>query len=339
MTPAQDYKPFRQAVLSRDELRQLSELRPSRAIVNAAANWLVILAAWAVVAAVPAWWTVIPAIVVIGTRYYALAIIGHDGLHRRLFPTQAANDLFNDVVVIGAIGAITRINRVNHIEHHRITAHSNDPDRHKYLHDDKEVTLPFLLFLTGLANVWPTVRNIFLRGGGNGRNTSSGSGHATGTTERHGRRDILIIVGWQVLLFGGLTYFIGWWAYPVVWILPVYVFAYLGDLLRVFCEHSMLTSDAHADLHKRMIHYDSNWLERQFFAPNNMNCHIAHHLWPSIPYYNLPAAEAKVRDWAARHDHEGQMQWRPSYVLYLLEYFHWRRARGPNVGYEASGSA
>ena len=111
----------------------------------------------------PSWLTVVPAILIVGTRYYALAIIGHDGLHRRVFPDQWTNDLFNDLLIMGPIGAITRVNRLNHIEHHRITASAVDPDRHKYLHDGKEPTFPFLVFLTGLANVWPTIRNVFLR--------------------------------------------------------------------------------------------------------------------------------------------------------------------------------
>ncbi len=86
----------------------------------------------------PSWLTVVPAILIVGTRYYALAIIGHDGLHRRMFPDQWTNDLFNDLLIMGPIGAITRVNRLNHIEHHRITASTADPDRHKYLHDGKE---------------------------------------------------------------------------------------------------------------------------------------------------------------------------------------------------------
>jgi fatty acid desaturase len=315
---SQGYHPFRQTILSRDELRALSTLRPVRAVVNTLVNWLVIVGAWTLVAVLPSWWTVVAAILVVGTRYYALAIIGHDGLHRRVFPDQWTNDLVNDLLIMGPIGAITRVNRLNHIEHHRITASAVDPDRHKYVHEGKEPTLPFLVFLTGFANMVPTIRNIFF---GKRRTAEAARQPAS---ESYKLRDIVILLAWQALLIIGLSYAIGWWAYPVLWLMPVYLFAYRADLVRVFCEHSMMQSDEIADQSLRMVHYDSNWLELQFFAPNNMNCHVAHHLWPGIPYYNLPLAEAKVRSWDIENGSNGQIIWRGSYCAYLVAYFFWR---------------
>jgi fatty acid desaturase len=48
-----------------------------------------------------------------------------------------------------------------------------------------------------------------------------------------------------------------------------------------------------------------------------MNYHTAHHLWPSIPYYNLPQADREIRDLPAAAD----LEWRGTYVGYLLQYF------------------
>lgn len=318
---SENYHPYRQVILSREELRELSMVKPSIAAIGAVRDWLVILAVWFLVAQYPVWWVVVLSIVIIGTRYYSLAIIGHDGLHRRLFKDPRHNDLFNDLLIMGPIGAITRVNRINHIEHHRVTAHANDPDRHKYLHEGKEPTIPFLFFLTGLSNLWPTVRNVFF--GGKADRTPDRV-----PKPRYSWRDLVILAAWQICLIAGLSWFVGWWAYVVLWLLPVYLFAYRADLVRVFCEHSMLISDDQADAHLRMVHFDSNWLERQFFAPNNMNCHIAHHLWPGIPYYNLPIAEAKVREWDRDGGSNGKIEWRKSYVRYLVDYFTWRRSAG-----------
>jgi fatty acid desaturase len=318
---SENYYPYRQTILSRAELRALSTPKPIIAVRGAIWNWFVILSAWCLVAALPTWWIVIFAIVVVGTRYYSLSIIGHDGLHRRLFEDRRHNDLFNDLVIMGPIGAITRVNRINHIEHHRVTAQANDPDRHKYLHDGKEPTFPFLFFLTGLSNLWPTARNIFLSRG-------SGAAPSGFSKPRYLPRDVAILAVWQIGLILGLSLFIGWWAYVVLWLLPVYLFAYRADLVRVFCEHSMLLPDDRADSRLRMVHFESNWVERQFFAPNNMNCHIAHHLWPGIPYHNLPIAEAKVREWDRNGGSKGQIIWRTSYVRYLFDYFVWRRSEG-----------
>jgi fatty acid desaturase len=117
------------------------------------------------------------------------------------------------------------------------------------------------------------------------------------------------------VLIGGLTWAIGWWAYPVLWLLPVFVFTYLGDNLRSFVEHSHPESDAKADEH-RLVTYFSNRLERLFVAPMNMNYHAAHHLWVGIPYYNLPHADRLMRE----HPGSAALEWRRSYLGYLWRY-------------------
>jgi fatty acid desaturase len=48
----------------------------------------------------------------------------------------------------------------------------------------------------------------------------------------------------------------------------------------------------------------------------NMNYHAVHHLWPSIPYYNLPAADREIR---ADGESSG-LEWRGLYLLYLFRY-------------------
>jgi fatty acid desaturase len=195
---SENYQPYRQVILSREELRELSTLKPIIAARDSAWNWLLILSAWCLVAQLPSWWTIALAVLVVGTRCYSLAIIGHDGLHRRLFKNPWHNDLFNDLLIMGPIGAITRVNRTNHIEHHRVTAQATDPDRHKYLHDGKEPTLPFLFFLTGLSNLWPTLRNVFL---------NKGSSSASLQSWKYGLRDLVILALWQAGLVPGAVLF------------------------------------------------------------------------------------------------------------------------------------
>ncbi|HMC11120.1 MAG TPA: hypothetical protein VKH44_07510, partial [Pirellulaceae bacterium] len=44
--------------------------------------------------------------------------------------------------------------------------------------------------------------------------------------------------------------------------------------------------------------------------------HAAHHLWPSIPYYNLPQADLEIR----QHPAAAGIEWRATYFGYLLRY-------------------
>lgn len=320
----QSYDPHRFGILSREQLSGLHRLQPRIVMRDTALAWLGILLAWVAVAHWPVWYVILPAIPVIGTRYYALFIIAHDGLHRRLFDRRRHNDLWNDLLIVAPLGAITRINRINHMRHHRELALPSDTDRYKYTNDDKDETFTFLFFLTGLQYVGRTLRNVLL--------TSKRGEHAElvaavveGEDLHYALRDVLLLAGWQLALIGGLTFAIGWWAYPLLWLLPVYCFAYTADIVRVFCEHSSMSDTAAADRTIRLVSFRSNWLERQFFAPHNMNFHAAHHLWPGIPYYNLPQADRLMRK-------SGKTQgivWRSSYLLHLWRYLHWIRNGQP----------
>jgi fatty acid desaturase len=283
-------------------------------IRDVALCWGVIFATWAAVATWTSWWLVLLAIPIIGTRFYALFIIGHDGLHRRALPGRRANDLFCDLLIFGPIGAITRINNRNHLEHHRTLGTLADPDRHRHACFNKADRPAYVAFLTGLANLLPAVRAVFMKG------SLGGHKHEAPRQEpkpRYQLRDIAILVGCQLVLVAGLTLAIGWWAYPALWMLPLYVHVYLGDLIRSFFEHSHPEADRLADEH-RLITYTSNPVERALLAPMNMNFHAVHHLWPSIPYYNLPAADREAR---AAPQAQGLI-WRGSYLAYGLRY--WR---------------
>jgi fatty acid desaturase len=303
---ADPYQHWRKNLLPIERVRELSTLRPGRVVVDTIRTWAVIFAAWTAVALWTEWWVVLLAIPVIGSRYYALFIIGHDGLHRRLFARRWLNDLYNDLFIIGPIGAITHINDKNHLNHHHYLATDQDPDRHKHGCFNK-ARLPELFgYLSGVTSVFRSVKHVFFN-----------NQAAQADPARHGYtvRDLAILLAWQVLLIGGLTLTIGWWAFPVLWLLPVYVFTFLADNFRTFAEHSYPAPDDDMD-DKRLITFLSHPLERLFVAPMNMNYHAMHHLYPSIPYFHLPTADREARQRPAA----AGLVWRQTYVGYLLSY-------------------
>lgn len=223
------------------------------------------------------------AVFIVGNRYYALFIIGHDAFHRRVFPDVTKNDLFSDLFLLGPIGAIARINKANHLAHHSHLSTDKDPDRNKYSCSEKATHADVVGFLTGLTNIGRSIKSVFFSAG------KRSSDDSNDLSEHYRLQDVFILIGWQVLLIGSLSWFVGWWAYPVLWLAPVYLFTYLGDSARSFCEHAQPFPDEIAD-GKRLIAYHAPWYERAIFSPMNMNFHSAHHLWPSVPYYNLPTS-------------------------------------------------
>jgi fatty acid desaturase len=343
----QPYKPYRGTLLSPQRVRELSMLRPWRAIRDTAWCWAWIVAAWTLVALYPTWWSVLLAIPVIGSRYYALFIIGHDGMHGRVLNNKKQSDLFTDVFLLGPIGAVVHLNAKNHLIHHKTLANDDDPDLPKHGCFNKSDHVELITFLTGLGGVWLTIKNVFLSSLKTPQpsrsnaasspptaSTASDAGDAEPSIERGGYtlRDAVVLLGWQALLVGGLTTAIGygrggrtlldiaalgWWAFPVLWLMPVYIFTYLTNLIRAFLEHAHPEDDDVAD-HHRLTTFLSNPIERLLLAPMNMNYHIAHHLWPSIPYYNLSVADREIRN---KPGSEG-LTWRGSYLACLWEY--WR---------------
>mgnify|MGYP001328502516 CR=1 FL=1 len=312
MSRIDPYGPFRRSLLPPERVRELSRLRPARVIVDTLLCWAVIIGAWTAVALSPSWWMVLLALPVIGTRYYALIIIGHDGLHRRLFRDRKMNDLWNDAFCLAPIGAVTRINNRNHLRHHQYLAPEADPDRHKHACFNKSSIAELVGFLLGVTAVLRSALNVFRPGRSVVGRPADDEDHGA----RHGAREVVIIGTVQALMIGGLTWSIGWWAYPVLWLLPVYAFTFLGDNFRAFAEHSHPEPDAEADEH-RLVTYLSNPVERWFLAPMNMNFHAVHHLWPSIPYYNLPVADREIR----AHPAAAGLEWRRSYLGYLIRYW------------------
>ena len=307
------YARYRYTLLSPTRIRELSTLKPGRTLADIALCWAFIFGALSLVAVHPAWWTVLIAIPVIGNRYYGLFIVGHDGMHRRLFPNIKRNDFWTDLLVLAPIGAITRINNRNHLQHHRNLATLDDPDRHKHGCFNKAERPELLGFLSGLISVWVSGKAVFVTRG----KASQRDAGARPESGSYTLRDFALLSGWFAVLAGGLTWVIGWWAYPLLWLFPVYTFMFLGDNFRSFAEHSHPESDHLADQH-RLITYLSNPIERMFVAPMNMNYHAAHHLWPSIPYYNLPIADQEIRHSSGAIG----LEWRNSYFGYLLRY--WR---------------
>jgi fatty acid desaturase len=278
---------LRRGLLPAERVRELSRLRPGRVVRDIALCWATIVATWLVAARVdqPAF-TVLAALVV-GNRFYALFIIGHDGLHRRLHPRQAVSDLLADLFVMAPIGTITRINNRNHLLHHQHLATEADPDRFKHGSSNKRTRLQLVGYLSSLTSVGTTLAHV-----ANRRSPSAG-GAVARADRRRTPRDLALLVGTQLALLVGLTLLFGWWGYLLMWWVPVFVGTFLADNLRTFAEHGQCSGDAEADAH-RLVTTRPRWLERQLLAPMHMNLHAAHHLWPSIPYYNLPEADAAL---------------------------------------------
>ena len=72
-------------------IRELSRVRPYRAIVSLVSIWAVIGVAIAAAVLIDRWIVSLAAIIVIATRQHALGLIMHDGAHYRVLPSRFWN--------------------------------------------------------------------------------------------------------------------------------------------------------------------------------------------------------------------------------------------------------
>lgn len=305
----QNYYPYRKNLLDKNTLSRLYTLQPIKVIIPTLFSWLIIVICWFYVARnTESLLIIFFAILIIQTQVYSLLIIAHDGLHRRLFYSTKNNDIWNDFFILGSIGIITEINRTNHMNHHKCLSTLDDPDRFKYIFTGRSNESEFIksIFCVGLIST--AIKNVLY------------NKQTHGKIKSYKLRDIFILCTWQILLITLLTLYIRWWAYPLLWLVPCAI-AVCFDLVRVFCEHSEFQeNDSISDSGMRLHSFESNFLERIFFSPHNMNCHIAHHLWPAIPFYNLRKAEKILKKELKNNDF---VTWRKGYLDHLGKYYLW----------------
>jgi len=233
---------------------------------------------------------VVPAMVIIASRQQAFFVLAHDAAHYRMFRQRWLNDLVGRLC--GTVVGITMCTyRVVHRLHHNHLYESRDPDIP--LHGGYPRGRLYLLRklakdLAGFT-AWKTYGYFFGAPAINkDRDTASRPLDDTAPALRQAaRRDRWLVaafhVGAPAVAFAagyGIEYVV-LWALPLVTILqPILRF-------RAICEHGAVT-DFHSPLTAARTNLCPPWLAWALF-PHHVNYHIEHHMYPSIPHYNLPA--------------------------------------------------
>ena len=226
--------------------------------------------------------SLIVAVLVIGGRQLGLAILMHDAAHRALFKNTRLNDSLGAFLCGWPVGASLSLYRPYHLSHHRHTQQAQDPD-------------------LGLSAPFPISRQSFWR---------------------KMRRDILGITGYQRRmaffrmemgqdagrwqrwknLWAAEKYFAltnlallavmaaagVWWAFFVLWLLPLLTWYQVISRIRNIAEHAVVGDNNDRLRNTRTTR--ANWAMRALLAPYWVNYHLEHHLFVFTPCWKLPAA-------------------------------------------------
>lgn len=277
-----------------DELRELSRRRPGRAALAIARQWAVILAAAASAVSWDRWYGYLAAIVVIATRQHALAVLMHDGAHRLLFSDRRINDLVSDLLLAFPLFISTTLYRRHHLEHHRHLNTDRDPDYDPTAIDNTTRDWIRLFAADAVAlNIVKTVGTLdqfsllpVLRGD-------------RGVARAMGRARCALFLGGLAALAAVLVA-TGWWLpYLLLWIVPMITALSMILRLRDMAEHVGCDQDAGIGGTRSVL---AGAVERALFSPCRINYHLAHHLYPSVPCYNLGALHRRLMENQAVRD-------------------------------------
>ena len=92
--------------------------------------------------------------------------------------------------------------------------------------------------------------------------------------------------GFYAVILGVIAYAGALEGFALYWIVPMFTWLVLIMRIRSIAEHHAIAQPDRAYPRTRTTH--ATWLERIFLAPKNVNSHIEHHFFPSVPFYRLP---------------------------------------------------
>lgn len=293
-------------LLTDQELIEVRTRATWKGVAMVAHAWGLIFGAMALVAIWPNPLTFVLAVAIIGSRQLGLAILMHDGAHGALADGDRLNMFLSQWFCAYPVFAETRAYRRYHLQHHAHTQQDDDPD---------------LILSAPFPITRPSYRRKFWR-------------DITGQTAYQQRKAQLLNalgdsswpwtrraahfwdkLGPQVVvngvLFAGLAIAGIWWAYPLLWLLPLATWMMVITRIRNIAEHAVVPDSNDPLRNTRTTR--AGFLERLFIAPYYVNYHLEHHLLFYVPCYNLP----RVHRILSRGPHAGRMEVQPGYAAVL----------------------
>jgi fatty acid desaturase len=305
MSAGEEFKDDFRKALPRELVAELTRRSSWRATVAVLHDFAVIAVA---LAAALAYWpnplVIFLAVLIIGTRQHALFVIAHDAAHYLLYENRKLNDAVGrTAATVQGLSMCTY--RVIHRLHHNNLYGELDPDtalHGGYPRGRAYLIKKLLKDLSGLT-AWKTYA--YFLGGAPALNTSTNVAlrpldDTSAKLKDEARRDRNTVVAFHIALLAAFAWSGHLVQYLVLWILPLVTVVQAILRLRAIAEHGA-TTDFSSPLTAARTNVAPAWLEWLIF-PHHVNYHIEHHLYASVPHYQLPRLH---REMAARGVLEG----------------------------------
>jgi len=237
------------------------------------------------------------AVAVISSRQHALMVLAHEGIHKRLSRTFRINDWLTRLAVAFPVFISLAKWRFIHLYHHQYTHTADDPDRAIYARYPLRRKIFLRLLLRDMCglNVVTTLKyfiDIPLI-------TPDFNRRFLGETREAQYRqiaDMRAFTLFWVMIMGGGLYFGGSRAallWALYWLVPYCTFTQVFFRIRGAIEHGNVPGPNNP--YRQTRTYFMHPALGFFFSPKQVNYHLEHHLYPSVPFYHLSQLHTLLR--------------------------------------------
>jgi fatty acid desaturase len=269
--------------LTKEQLTELSAVKSWLACFHVAGEWALIAAT---IYLCQRFWhpmLYVFAVVFIASRQHALLVLMHEGVHYRLLRNRRLNDWTTEVLLAWPHLVSARKYRKNHFAHHRHLNTAQDPDLKRRVGD------PVWIF----PQAAPTLARTLLRDAvGLNAMALIKLAASVATADEVPKWFLAMRYGFYAAVLGTIVYAGALEGFVLYWIVPMFTSLVLIMRIRSIAEHHAIEIGKPQTAYPRTRTTDATWLERIFLAPKNVNYHIEHHFFPSVPFYRLPELHA-----------------------------------------------
>ena len=281
-------------MLNKEELRAFSKVSAGRSSLAFFLDWVGIAAIFAILLYLPNPLTFILGFILIGRQQLALAILMHDGAHGRLYPSPLVNDVLGQFFTAAPLFFSQDSYRKFHLKHHLNPLVPDDPDISLiggYPIARGSFARKLLRDLFGIS-YFKFIGYFFYKPR---KKKSSGS---RPKINLESKRLPLWFQTFSVLVINGAFLSVLWglghpWYFFFFWFLPMMTVLQVLLRIRGIAEHAGYQPHVEQMLCSRTV---VNPVQTFFFAPHQVNYHMEHHEYPSVPFYRLPTVHRLLKE-------------------------------------------
>lgn len=266
-------------------VRDASRLEVWRGLGALVFDWAVIVSAIATAIHFPYVVVWLVAAVIVAGRQHAFLVLMHEASHYRLVHSRKWNDRISDWLLAWPLLINTRGFRADHLPHHLNLFTEKDPEwTRKRVRPDYQFPVSRLRFFMILAkdvlglSIFKMCMLL--------ANFSGAQQKENMQQDEPAWRTILVRTVYYAVCAAVIVYFNLVVPVLLLWFLPAFTLLFAILRVRNVAEHSGCAEENDLNMARNML--KPTLMERATVAPHNVNYHLVHHLYPSVPFYNLP---------------------------------------------------